>query len=1134
MSDDIRFSCILPTYNRCDVVEQTLRHLIALDYPVDAYEVIVADNSTDGTPEMVNRVGAGSPVPIRLLSSANRLPAVKRNEAIRMARGRYVVLMNDDLWVRPDFLVEHERAQRATTVPTAVLGHVEQSKRMDQTPFVEWYQPFAYHELVGRAGVPLEWLYFWSMNISVPRSELVGRNLMFHEDWAEIGSEDVELGWRWARAGNHIVYDPNAWGEHYHPHTLASACRLQESVGRGLRDLRGARRRRAPPAALRDPLHPQRAPRGPPPTRPDRPVQPVDRPHRPAPARLALRQQRPQPVDVLEGAALLHDPRVPAGTSPSSRACPDTGAQRRMSAVVMASAAPGRRIPRLREAALICGAAIAASGLSWVAASAGIKALVALAAVIGLVSVLVLVPNRSAVLQVGFVISLVVLQHKKFGPLVLNTESGANGLAISSADVMVVLLYISWMIEGTFKREVKRALRQPIYWVPLLGLALMSVSMFVASNVYLSISQIFYMLWPYLIFFYFGARLRTRRELLTVLVALGMFAVVELVVVILQWKTGGVLGLSFLGVPTQLQQRTLDIGAVGRPFGTIIHPVFLSDVLGMFALVALCVAIYVPDRRVKQAALLAVPICIAPIFLASARGPALALGVTMAVLIVFAASRRLITRRAILTTAGAVAVVGAAFYPKLSELVAENFGTHHVSVEITARLQLNDVAMRMLDSSPLIGTGLNNYTQIMNNFAPFPLLFPGYPAHNLYLLQLAETGFVGLFGMLFVAMALAKVGYDLLKSYHWLARTFGAALLCILLFNFGEEMLSYSLREEVPLAVFWLIAGLALAARRIVRDETRAARRAGSPGAPRPTAATATAERGLIRHVVVVSRDVRRRSARRRGRRALPVPAPRATRRPGAHRRPALSGGARPVARPGRRAPGVLRARSTPSAPRRGGRPSAGQPKAGPPNPARPVTPPAGAIRPRPSPAADWLVTAPAAPSGPSPVAGAPVVRRARSTPSAPRRGGRPSAGQPGAGSPTSARPVTTSAGADGPTSSRSGAGAPSSWGPGAWPTSGLRCPPGGLRSSWAERRRSPPPRPCSSAPSIAKRGGRASTRRCRDPLRRRSSHRTTVPSTGGPSGLWAGPRSSTPGKLPRARRRTSTSPTPTGPTRSS
>ena len=66
---------------------------------------------------------------------------------------------------------------------------------------------------------------------------MLDRNLVFHEDWAEIGHEDVELGYRWAKAGYQIIYDPAAWGEHYHPHDLASSCRLQASIGRGLRDL---------------------------------------------------------------------------------------------------------------------------------------------------------------------------------------------------------------------------------------------------------------------------------------------------------------------------------------------------------------------------------------------------------------------------------------------------------------------------------------------------------------------------------------------------------------------------------------------------------------------------------------------------------------------------------------------------------------------------------------------------------------------------------------------------------------------------------------------------------------------------------------------------------------------------------
>ena len=75
------------------------------------------------------------------------------------------------------------------------------------------------------------------MNLSLPRQVMLDRNLVFHEDWAEIGHEDVELGYRWSKAGYRTIYVPAARGEHYHPHDLESSCRLQASIGRGLRDL---------------------------------------------------------------------------------------------------------------------------------------------------------------------------------------------------------------------------------------------------------------------------------------------------------------------------------------------------------------------------------------------------------------------------------------------------------------------------------------------------------------------------------------------------------------------------------------------------------------------------------------------------------------------------------------------------------------------------------------------------------------------------------------------------------------------------------------------------------------------------------------------------------------------------------
>lgn len=232
------FSVIIPTYNRSEVVERTLRCLAAQDYPADKLEVLVVDNSSDDTPQMVQRIAADVDITVRLLHLPERLPATKRNIGLREATGDIVMFMNDDLWLVPEAVKEHVRAHAARGgAPVAVLGRTIQSPQMEQTPFVEAYEPFSYYELGVEPRRDLHWWYCWSMNLSLPRKVMLERNLVFHTDWREIGNEDVELGWRWTQAGYPLDYAPAAWGEHFHPHTLDSASRLQASIGRGLRDL---------------------------------------------------------------------------------------------------------------------------------------------------------------------------------------------------------------------------------------------------------------------------------------------------------------------------------------------------------------------------------------------------------------------------------------------------------------------------------------------------------------------------------------------------------------------------------------------------------------------------------------------------------------------------------------------------------------------------------------------------------------------------------------------------------------------------------------------------------------------------------------------------------------------------------
>ena len=63
------------------------------------------------------------------------------------------------------------------------------------------------------------------------------------------------------------------------------------------------------------------------------------------------------------------------------------------------------------------------------------------------------------------------------------------------------------------------------------------------------------------------------------------------------------------------------------------------------------------------------------------------------------------------------------------------------------RSQLAGMAIKMVQDSPLIGQGLNNFTVVMDQYGIIAATTRFLqPVHNIYLLILAETGILGLFG----------------------------------------------------------------------------------------------------------------------------------------------------------------------------------------------------------------------------------------------------------------------------------------------------------------------------------------------------------------------------------------------------
>ena len=323
------------------------------------------------------------------------------------------------------------------------------------------------------------------------------------------------------------------------------------------------------------------------------------------------------------------------------------------------------------------------------------------------------------------------------------------------------------------------------------------------------------MAWMALLYVYLAVRVRQRQQIWAALAGLVSFTAIQFVVVLLQWRTGGVLGLSFLGVPTELGDRVTDSAVLGRPFGTIIHPVFLGAALGTVAVLA--IALFVELRRPVLRALAAgvVVAALACIWLAQARAAFISVAVIGVVLIAIGVRRGRIGVRPLVRGAAAAGALGLVFLPQIIDKLSANFGTGHFFTEIRSRLEINEIAERMFQDSPFLGVGLNNFEVVLPAYERQPVIFFGHPVHNLYLLYLSETGLVGMIGFAVVGCSLVAGAWRLARSSDHLLRGVAMGALGVTGFFAVEELLGFALRQDAPLALFWIVAGLVAAGLRL-------------------------------------------------------------------------------------------------------------------------------------------------------------------------------------------------------------------------------------------------------------------------------------------------------------------------------
>ncbi len=207
---EYRFSIVVPTYQRRDVLVGTVRALAELETPWPVELVVVVDGSTDGSADAVRAL----PVPfdVTVLEHPNRGLSATRNRGAAHARGEYILFLDDDMTADPRLLVAHDEVLRGGA--DAAVGHIPLdpgSPRNLLTAGVERWVRLR-HERLSRTGgqLALGDLICGQMAVRAEAFRSVGG---FDEDFnrgGSFGAEDTDFLHRLLQSGAVVSYAPGA------------------------------------------------------------------------------------------------------------------------------------------------------------------------------------------------------------------------------------------------------------------------------------------------------------------------------------------------------------------------------------------------------------------------------------------------------------------------------------------------------------------------------------------------------------------------------------------------------------------------------------------------------------------------------------------------------------------------------------------------------------------------------------------------------------------------------------------------------------------------------------------------------------------------------------------------------------
>lgn len=391
------------------------------------------------------------------------------------------------------------------------------------------------------------------------------------------------------------------------------------------------------------------------------------------------------------------------------------------------------------------------------------------------------------------------------------TMGALDGFGLSITTLALVGLYLGWIFT---ERAAARPLRIVWNWPIAAYTIVLIASVLVASDVQLSLFQIFMMLEVLLVYIYAAGNIRSRNDIAFILYMILIGGLIEssymLVLNVIGHDLSVVRALGFKTVIT-----LSDIPGETMRFGGTIGP---ANYAAAYLAIVITLALAIRRMRVPNyLRRLTIPLIVlagAALITTLSRGGWLEMILSVAIFAFAVWARNGGSLKGVFIGGIAVSVVALCLYapnPISRRLSANDNGSAY------SRIPLMHLADTMIEANPFLGVGANNFAAVMEKYEGPEFRHAWlYTVHNEFLLVCSETGIIGLLAYLWIYFGILRRAWRLWSHRDAMFAPLGLGI-CAAVCGLMSHMLVDIFSDRGLIQLLWIFAAM-LAACELIRQ----------------------------------------------------------------------------------------------------------------------------------------------------------------------------------------------------------------------------------------------------------------------------------------------------------------------------